>query len=338
MLPKKNSTIQLIPSREKRQTNQAPLFTQSEVFFPELKFIEREDAFPGAFSPEVDQPLVFNDQRSTPVIPLNPLLLDYFTPEELLTRIQFQTVTTEEGIRIRLILNLPLSGVKQNQEVENYSLVKDYELKEENSLGDQLPVLQIWPNFRKQDWHEYYIFYYDGELAERTFKINYPQAKQSHDFKEGFGTFSIYRLEEFPEYLTCTDFFNNEIGLILFPSPPKIRADNHWQVGVDFNSSFTNVYLKINNREVTQPLELKNLQLQITNTSLENRLNALFEYFIPELFQLVSDSKPLPIASVLTTRGKDPNNYQNLSPILDVRFILLIMKDLNPRKTGLKLI
>ncbi|MEM9271772.1 MAG: hypothetical protein AAGA80_02240 [Cyanobacteria bacterium P01_F01_bin.143] len=306
-------------SKFKELWTEVNLVRPDELFLPELKFIELENAFPGALSPKVDQPLVFDDQRITPLIPLNPILLDYFTPEDLLSKIKFQQLRIREGIsRIRLVLDLPLSGVREDLAPENYRLFKDYDLKAENSLGDQLPVLQIWPNFQKKDWREYYIFYGDEELAEYTFKIACPQAKRVNSFKEGFGNFLISAIEDFPEYLPCTDFYNQPIGLILLKSPKEIKAHNHWQVGLDFNSSFTNVYIRVNNQNLTHPLESKNLQLQVTNSWESNRINTLFEYFIPETFKPAFNQKSFPIQSCLTTRGKNSNSTKML-PILDGR-------------------
>ncbi|MEM9275358.1 MAG: hypothetical protein AAGA80_20690, partial [Cyanobacteria bacterium P01_F01_bin.143] len=316
----------------KEQWTEVNLVTPDELFFPELKFIELENALPGALSPEVDQPIVFQDQRVTPLIPLNPLLLEYLTPEDLLSKIKFQRVSSG----VRLIVDLPLSGVKDDQTSENYRIFRDYDLKVENSLGDQLPVLQIWPNFQKKDWHEYYTFYYDGELEEQTFKITYPQAIKSHGFKDGFGSFLMYRSAEFPEYLTCTDFENNQIGLILFPSPKEIIDNKHWHIGVDFGTSFTNIYVNANKQEVPQPLELKNLQSQVTDTDIVNRLNTLFEYFVPENFKLVRDRKALPLSSVLTIRGKDPKNSQQLFPILDGRIYIPDNNRFEPQKDWIK--
>ena len=311
------------------------LVKRDDLFFPELKFIEQEDALPGALSPQFNEPLIFNGQRITPLIPLKPLLLDYFTPEDLLSIIEFQTLKTREGLKIRLILDLPLTGVKENQQSENYRLYKDYALKEENSLGYQLPVLQIWPNFKKQDWKEYYIFYYDGELEDRTFKITYPQAKNIRNFKEGFGTFLMYRAADFPEYLICTDFTNNEIGLILFKSPAEIRANNCWQVGVDFGVSLTNIYINSNRHELPQPLDLKNLQLQVTDSITDTRLTTLFEYFVPENFKLLYDYNPLPIHNILTTRGKDLGNPKML-PILDSRIYVPDLATFKPQQNWIK--
>ncbi|MEM8719533.1 MAG: hypothetical protein AAGE84_09530 [Cyanobacteria bacterium P01_G01_bin.39] len=298
----------------KEQWQEVILATPDDLFLPELKFIDLENALPGALLPEVNEPLVFNGQRITPLIPLNSLLLDYLTPEALLRKIKFQNVKTADGIKVRVILDLPLSGVKEDQAYENYRLFKDYDLKEENSLGDQLPVLQVWPHFRTENWQQYYVFYYDGELAEQTFQVTCPEATYAHRFQEGFGTFQMYRLENFPEYLPCTDFNHNQVGLILCEPAPKIRPSKRWHVGVDFGTSFTNVY--INSNQVPQPLNIKNLQLQVTNPPRETRINTLFENFIPKNF--IPEDKPLPLSSVLTTRGKNTNNKKML-PILDGR-------------------
>ncbi|MEM7590053.1 MAG: hypothetical protein AAF383_00760 [Cyanobacteria bacterium P01_A01_bin.83] len=300
------------------QWQEVILATPDDLFLPELKFIDLENALPGALLPEVNEPLVFNSQRITPLIPLNSLLLDYLTPKDFVKRLKFQTLKTADGIKIRVILDLPLSGVKKDQDYENYRLSKDYDLKEENSLGDQLPVLQIWPHFRSENWQQYYIFYYDGELAEQTFQVTCPEANYAHRFQEGFSTFQMYRLETFPEYLVCNDFNHEQVGLIICEPVPVVRPNKSWQIGVDFGAKFTNVYLKRNNL-LPQPLPLKNLQLQITNTPRETHFNVLFENFIPKDF--IPEDKPLPLSTVLSTRGKNPNNNKML-PILDGRIYI----------------
>ena len=83
-------------------------------------------------------------------------------------------------------------------------------------------------------------------------------------------------------------------------------------------------------------MELKNLQFQVTNTPPDDRIDTLFEYFVPENFQLVSDTKALPLSSVLTTRGKDLNNTQQLLPILDGRIYVPDDDRFEPQKYWIK--
>ena len=307
------------------------LVEPKDLLLPELKFIDQDDALPGALLPEIKEPLVFNGQRITPLIPLNSLLLDYLSPEALLKKITFQTHKTAEGIKIRVALDLPLSGVKDEVASENYHLYKDYDLMYENSLGDQLPVLQIWPHFSYENWKHYYLFYYDGQLGEQTFLVTCPEAKYAHRFQEGFGTFQMYKMETFPEYLPCTNFNHEPIGLILCQSPPIVRPHNSWQVGVDFGASFTNVY--VHNNQIPKPLEPENLQLQVTKPNMETRINALLENFIPENF--IPEDKPFPIRSILTTRGKNLNNEKML-PILDARIYFPDNLRFRPQESWMK--
>ncbi|MFM7787454.1 MAG: hypothetical protein ACKO90_04570, partial [Microcystis panniformis] len=77
---------------------------------------------------------------------------------------------------------------------QNYRVFKDYPIKEDNALT-QVPVLEIWPNFRAEGWKEYYAFYYDLEFLgssnplDRTFQVNLPGAKEPHIFQDGKGSY-----------------------------------------------------------------------------------------------------------------------------------------------------
>ncbi len=310
-----------------------------ELFLGELYFIDLDNALPGALIPLTEEPLIFNNRRITPLIPLDSILLDYFTPEELVSKLKFQPIRTGEGIKIRLIVDLPLSGNKPNpspKDYQNFRLYKDYDLTEENSLGDQLPVLQVWPNFQADGWKEYYAFYYDAELGEATFKANFPQAQSVHKFKEGMGNYQMARLETFPEYASCLDGDGKAMGLILLKSPETLQLNGLWQVGVDFGTSFTNVYVQ--SKDTPDPLNLdETLQLQITNSNQETRLNVLFENFIPEEF--IPQNEPLPLSSVLTTRGieqkRDPKKDE-LSPLIDGRIYVPDNRRFKPRENWIK--
>ncbi|MCL2925802.1 MAG: hypothetical protein MGF17_14595, partial [Trichodesmium sp. MAG_R04] len=174
---------------------------------------------------------------------------------------------------------------------------------------------EVWPNFRAEGWRSYYAFYYDAEFGEDTFQVYLPEAEERHPFVDGRGAYQIARLEEFPSFIECQDSSRNCIGLILLKTPEKIRLKDRWKVGVDFGTSFTNVY--VNNNSTVEPLSMKNLHLKVTEVLTETRRPVLFEYFIPESF--IPVDKPLPLESVLTTRGK-PESDKNLErPIIDGR-------------------
>lgn len=236
---------------------------------------------------------------------------------------------------MRVSLDLPLTGIKNDgKNPENYRIFKDYPLKGENALT-QVPVLEIWPNFRAEGWKEYYAFYYDTEVfasakpEDKTFDVSLPEAKEPHIFQDGRGSYQITRLEDFPPFIICQDKSKKLLGLILIKTPTSIPLEGTWKVGVDFGTSFTNIY--VNKKGVTEPLFLENLHLKVTEVDGETRLRVLNEFFIPGRF--IPPDKPLPLSSVLTTRKA--NNLAKERPIYDGR-IYIPEKVLNPKMNGSK--
>ena len=185
---------------------------------------------------------------------------------------------------------------------EDLVLYKDYPLEDKQGLPE-LPVLEIWPNFTAPNWKTYYGFYFDGEYGANTFQIGFPGAKEQQPFTEGSGTYLLARFEEFPRYLECQNRSGALVGLVLLPTPKLVQPRKHWKVGVDFGTSFTNIYVNGSQggEEGIYPLKVDKLHWQVTQSDPETRLPVLFEYFIPEEF--VPATKPFPLCSVLTTRG-----------------------------------
>jgi hypothetical protein len=287
-----------------------------DLFLPRFVYLDQEEALPGALMPNETQPLTFNGQRITPLIPLNPVLLEYFSGEDLVSRVQFQPINNSEGPQVRVIIDLPLAGTQDGKPPTNFRLQKDYLIEAENALSE-VPVLEVWPNFRKAGWKEYYAFYYDGEYGDDTFQIHLPLASPIRELEGRGGLRQIARLEEFPEFITCQNSLHEQVGLILLRTPEEICASGSWHIGVDFGTSFTNVFVNSNGNSSPQPLKLENLLRQVTDTPADIRLNVLFDYFIPENF--IPLESPWPLSSVLTTKGSVDLNKQQGLPILDGR-------------------
>lgn len=286
----------------------------NDLFLPEFTFIDQENALPGGLELKATQPLTFNGRSITPLIPINPLLLDYFTVEELIKKIQLQPFVSNQGSQVRVILDLPLSGVKQT---ENYRIFKEYALKEENALPE-VPILELWPNFKAQGWKEYYTFYYDGDWGEETFQIAVPNAENPYNFKDGKGIYQMAKMETFPEYIICQDRNRKMLGLILLKMAEEINATGVWKVGVDFGTSFTNIY--INKGGIPERLQLENLNFKITASDGDTRYRVLFEYLIPESF--IPVDQPLPLSTVLTIRGNTDKKNEQVRAIFDGRIYI----------------
>ena len=144
-----------------------------DLFLPELTFLEQESAFPGGLPLNNDgDPLSYNGKRITPLLPLNPILLNYFSPEDLNQAVRVKQENLPSGSRgVRVSLNLRLTGVSVNgAKKEDLVLFKDYPLENPQGLSE-LPVLEVWPNFTAPNWKTYYGFYFDGEYGNKLIGI-----------------------------------------------------------------------------------------------------------------------------------------------------------------------
>jgi hypothetical protein len=305
----------------------------SQLLLPDLHFIDVENALPGAFAPTLSQPLLFNKQKITPLLPINRILLAYFTPEDLMRRLKFAPGDSNNTVRVTF--NLPLVGMNRDRASE-YPIVREYIL-DERYLIKEIPVLEIYPHFKIAGggWHEYYAFYHDPSRDNSAFQVAFDDARDPHLFEDG-GKYLTTRLEEFPTHINCK-YQGRDIGAIVLKTPESIALTETWKVGVDFGTSFTNIY--VNRYGKSELLKLDSLHLQITKADEETRSPALFEYFIPESF--VPVEQPLPLATILTQRGQTRNEKNR--PIYDGRIYIpdtqsqsVFRPDLKWMKTDIK--
>jgi hypothetical protein len=208
-------------------------------------------------------------------------------------------------------------------------MTKTYPLKKENAIAE-VPVLELWPNFRSDTWQDYYGFYYDPNLE--SFQVQFANAQENYAFK-GVGSFhypnysfpdtesscQIVQLQAFPAFLDCRNKNQQSIGLIVLKTPKEVGTTTGipWKVGVDFGTSFTNVYIERNG--IVEPLSIEPLHHKVTESNAEIRQTALYEYFL-------ASNMELPLSTVLTTRGGKGETL----PILDGR--IFIPRDLNSFK------
>ena len=203
----------------------------------------------------------------------------------------------------------------------------------EENIIYEVPVLEVWPDFRAEGWKEYYGFYYDIEHGEQTFQVSFPTAKNIHQFKEGQDSYQIVKLDEFPNFIECKDIYTNTIGLIILPTPEQINRTGEWVVGVDFGTSFTNVYVNKNDKGAEQ-LNLEKLHKKVTDAYIDALYEVLFEFFIPESF--IPSDKPFPMSTVLTRNGKTNARDEDSAPIFDGRLYVPDSTRFSPQETWIK--
>ena len=97
----------------------------------------------------------------TAILPLRREILEYFSTEDIANRL-----TIEDGQDEVLVhFAFPLSG--NWEESREYDFVKHYPKKDLIYLQKNVPIVEIWPNIRREGWDKYYL-YYENADAQNT--------------------------------------------------------------------------------------------------------------------------------------------------------------------------
>lgn len=330
-----------------RENKKLDWIYKEDLLLTEFYFIKKKNALLNNFTPKGGENLSYEGNPITPLIPLNSKLLDCFTAKDLSEML----VLEMKGDKfVKVSLSLPLSGFEDDSpdkdSPKNYQYSHTYLLQEDNVLKDA-PVLELWPNFQASDWHEYYLFYYDQGLGQNTFSLDLQDKAQSKNIKDGQNNYQIHQLEQCPEVITCyreTEQIKQEVGVIFLKPPENLNPsedledENHgekWKVGVDFGTSFTNVYF--NADDTPKPLNLEPRLIQLTDIVAHIRDGVLIEFFISDNPTLLR----LPLPSVLTIRPlsqlRNLDNGGLTKPFLDGRiYITENSIKLKPQQTYIK--
>lgn len=211
-----------------------------EYFTEKLFVIPRSDAFlkQNVLFPAGGDTLKDVDGKSvTPILPIAKELLNDFSVDELSKRIKFET--TPDGIQVSLQLPSPdggtdfaISRVYVNQKDDGDSPIFD---KHKIVEIPNLPVLEIWPNFRTPGWKVYYTYF--NEAQQDTFYVEpFPADGSPEDMK-------ITKTSAFPEAMICK-YKSEDAGFLFIKAPTETVPDaaKTWNVGIDFGTSSTTVY------------------------------------------------------------------------------------------------
>lgn len=242
-----------------------------EYFTEKLFVIPRPDAFlkQNVLFPAGGDTLKDVDGRSvTPILPIAKELLNDFSVDELSKRIKFET--TPGGIQVSLQLPSPdggpdfaISRVYVNQKDDGDAPIFD---KHKIVEIPNLPVLEIWPNFRTPGWDVYYT-YFNGKGQNTFYAIPFHTDSGHEDVK-------ITKTSTFPEVMICKykspDNSNHEdAGFLFIKAPPVTVLDTAkiWNVGIDFGTSSTTVYkTELPDGAGPESVTLRDRLLQITDS------------------------------------------------------------------------
>jgi hypothetical protein len=300
------------PPREKNTLGEMHV-TDAEVwapkwfFKPQLYVIGKETAFDKVVGINLSTGnLKYGERNVTPILPLDHVLIDYLTVEDLAPRISFKQ--EDEGIRVTL--RLTLSGPDQSG--KPFTVSKLYRRNEgEIRLLEDVPVLEVWPDFKTSLWKAYYT-YYDRSTTTETFEARpyYPgfvpnQIGYISDKRR------VTKSEQYPEAVICTvNGVADDIGFLLIRQPEKLTPQDgtEYKVGVDFGATGTNIYFRVDGQN-PQPFELKDRYVSVTNTSNTSHRNVIYDNCLP------AATEKTPFLSIFKTFPNAP--AQNYRPLLD---------------------
>ena len=230
--PKPISHVRLVASKDKQLGKQLLIVDREiaarwtaqpdEIFLPQLTFIDHmTNAIPGSIALKDSDTITFAGKNITPLLPINPILLEYLSLECLSQNLKFRQLESgEDTTQVEVILNLTLAGIKNHS---SHQVSRTYTLDADNAL-DGVPVLDIWPNIKSESWHEYYGFYYDSELGEDTFQVAFsdPEDYESFNDDQG-GMYLIAKFKKFPSYIICRRA-GEIVGVIILDQPEMSRS------------------------------------------------------------------------------------------------------------------
>ncbi|MBQ3441799.1 MAG: hypothetical protein IJG33_01000, partial [Selenomonadaceae bacterium] len=297
--------------------NGAEFRRPEDFFYDRMAVVEPANAFPNSPPLKGYDSLVEKDL--TPILPLRRELLDIFTPEELSNRISI----SDDAENFYLHFIFPLSGV--NGDGKDFRWSKTYPKRDLIYIDQEVPVIELYPNFQRPDWKNYYLYYEnyksDDDLPASDIYFVTPYAHNDKNFLKN--RFTV-KLDNFPEILIVT--YNPpahlgknpvEVGAILL-NKPKIAERNinlTWKIGVDFGTSSTMVFFA-ENQNSPRPLNFSPHLFQITASG--GARTQTYRNFIPSQIPNRADGSFLSIFHLLNVE-----NTKNIRPLIDGHVFLL---------------
>lgn len=293
------------------QRSDARFLSPGDLFTEKLFYVKTKGLLPGTW---LDRKL--NVDNLSILLPLNSILKDYFGSQDLENNVQLDSCNTPDGPGVRVTLGLKLSGFDKPL---NYQVYKDFPLKAENEITQAFPTLALWPNVPPSKWREYFVFIEASEgFGGLAFSIEQPTDKATQETRQsGQEKYRYWKCDRYPEILSAIDKDAKFLGLLPLAIPKnQASSAGTWTVGVDFGTSFTNVYIRKGSSQPTR-FNIKPNLLKITRGLEDIQAVTYREFFIPDIFLPEGESPP--ISTILTTRGWQEAEAQIPEPINHAR-------------------
>ncbi|MBC8031145.1 MAG: hypothetical protein H7Z16_13605 [Pyrinomonadaceae bacterium] len=299
----------------------ADVWKGADFFTKTLFVIFQENAFPGTQGTGTQSLTLPGGSNSvTPILPLRWELMQHLTSDDLAQRVRWDQ--TPDGLRIRLFLKL--SGPDLNNAAgRTIELTKLYRREEIQTL-DNVPILEVWPNFKAPDWKAYYTCFSTDD-ARSTFAAKPYAPGQSTESEvplTGRGKRRYWRTENYPEAMVCRASIANaqtnqmehqDAGLLLLTQPePILPRGKSYRVGIDFGAASTTVCARVGEQRF--PVKFAERKLSVTASG-DIAQAQLTNFFLPK-----SESE-MPLLSFF--QSFENSHAQQFHPFLNGHIYLL---------------
>ena len=305
-----------------------------EFFLERMVVMEPGGAIVGS-RPIAGAQILAEDDTSV-LLPIKSSLLEFFTPKEIAERISLENRAED----ILVHFSFPLSGVGSGG--TDFKYTKSYPKKDLIYMQTRIPVIELWPNFKREGWKKYYLYYENIEaqnknstgLATDFFYVR-PYKFGDEDIDKNVpsgGLQNCYtaKLTDFPEALLCSVNLSNtnsvsaearEAGLILLDEPETVakEAGLNFKFGIDFGTSSTMLYYREGTKDPA-PLAFEPHLFQVTDSDVQ-RTNT-FLNFIPSAMDGNKDGSFLSIFQMLNKDRLDGD----IRPLQDGNVFMLTMQ------------
>lgn len=190
-------------------------------------------------------PLARDARDKRHILPFRKEILGFFTPDEIIDRLEPRFEPIEGGIRF--IFHLPLDSPV----VPRVVVQKDYRWKEPQQGQGMLrrfdpPPVYVFPRYKTPHWRRYFVFV-SGKTSTIE-PLNAPGSDVTRDERRR-GECVIHQISgdgAYPEAMSVSPDDGKVAGLVLLARPagqPGLAGERDMIIGVDYGTSNTNVYL-----------------------------------------------------------------------------------------------
>ncbi|MGC2659533.1 MAG: hypothetical protein WA324_16370 [Bryobacteraceae bacterium] len=250
-----------------------------------------------------------------PVLPFVPKLNDLLTPADIVRNVRFSIEEHPTGTVVAVKLRLPL---KNGRAVE---VTRMYSSDQQTSI-QQIPVLEVWPPFRRKGWTHYNTFWWSN--SDLTFTADpFPGVPSAVEVESLPGGQQIRVTEmnqppdgfllQYPQGAPGRSTMQNAGFVLLKFAEITTPPTGVWVAGVDFGTSSTNI-ISHGERGRETPLSLtQSGPLRVVMSRDADRPEALYKYFLPFAPENAERAETSPFLSFLRMRHPEKNEFREIS-------------------------